>query len=85
MKIRNVFLFVTLFAPLFCRAEVPGLPEEVSLALAAAGIQESSLSATVAPLDGKEGFPALALVCGIVQSSQEKRWVALEKAEEERA
>ena len=56
MKIRNVFLFVTLFAPLFCRAEVPGLPEEVSLALAAAGIQESSLSATVAPLDGKEGF-----------------------------
>ena len=56
MKIRNVFLFVTLFAPLFCRAEVPGLPEEVSLALAAAGLPESSLSATVAPLDGTEGF-----------------------------
>ena len=31
-------------------------------------------------LDGREGLPALALVCGIVQSSHERRWVKIEKA-----
>ncbi|MBQ2956056.1 MAG: Gfo/Idh/MocA family oxidoreductase [Clostridia bacterium] len=31
-------------------------------------------------IDGRSGLPALALVCAIVQSSEEKRWVTLEKA-----
>ena len=33
-------------------------------------------------IDGREGLPALALVCGIVQSSEERRWVKIETAEE---
>ncbi len=32
-------------------------------------------------LDGREGLPALALVCGIVQSSELRAWLPIEKAE----
>ena len=31
-------------------------------------------------IDGRSGLPALALVCAIVQSSEEARWVDIEKA-----
>ena len=31
-------------------------------------------------IDGRSGLPALALVCAIVQSSGESRWVDIEKA-----
>jgi len=34
-------------------------------------------------IDGRSGLPALALVCAIVKSSEEGRWVKIETAEEE--